>query len=84
MGGAGQAIAAGMHQLAGILLHMEPLDADGFEIGFLALFSHLNFDPAFFGNGFVVLGNLIVFGEIGIEILLAIEFAVRGDLEVQS
>ena len=73
-----------MHQLAGILLHMEPLDADGFEIGFLALFGHLNFDPAFFGNGFVVLGNLIVFGEIGIEILLAIEFAVRGDLEVQS
>ena len=84
MGGAGQAIAAGMHQLAGILLHMEPLDADGFEIGFLALFGHLNFDPAFFGNGFVVLGNLIVFGEIGIEILLAIEFTVRGDLEVQS
>ena len=84
MGGAGQAITAGMHQLASILLHMEPFDADGFEIGFLALFGYLHLNPAFFGDRFIVLGNLVVLGEIGIEILLAIEFAVRGDLQVQS
>ena len=76
MAAAGQAIAAGMHQLARVFFHVQALNADGFEIGILAFFSHFHLNPAVLGNGLVELGNLIVLGQVGIEILLAIELAV--------
>ena len=83
MGGTRQAVAAGMHQLAGVLLHVQTLDADGLQVGVLAFFSDLHLDPALLGDRLVVLGDLVVLRQIWIEVLLAVELAVFGDVEVQ-
>ena len=73
-----------MHKLAGVLLHVEPLDADGFEVGVLAFFGHLHLNPAVLGDRFVELGDLVVLGQVGIEVLLAVELAVLSNLQVQG
>ena len=52
-----------MHQLAGVFLHMQTLDADLLEIGVLSLLSDLN--PALLGDRLVVLGDLIVLRQVG-------------------
>ena len=82
MGGPGQAIAAGAHQLAGVFLHMQTLDADLLEIGVLSLLSDL-LNPAVLGDRLVVLGDLIVLRQVGVEVLLTVELAVLSDVEVQ-
>ena len=79
----GQAVAAGVYQLAGILLHMEQLDANGIEIRFFPFLGNLNLDPAVLGDPFILLGDLVILGQIGIEILLAIKLAVGRDLQIQ-
>ena len=84
MGGPRQTVAAGMHQLAGVLLHVQTLDADRLQVGVLSFFSDLHLDPTFLGDRLVVLGDLIVLREIGIEVLLAVELAVFGDVEVEG
>ena len=83
MRGTSQPIATGVHEFAGVLLHMQALNADLLEVGVFALFGHLHFDPTLFSDRFVVLGDLVVLWEIGIEVLLAIELAVFSDVQVQ-
>ena len=83
MGGTRQAVTAGMHQLAGVLLHVQSFDADFLEIGVLSLLRHFHLDPALLGDRLVVLGDLVVLRQIWIEVLLAVELAVFGDVEVQ-
>ena len=69
-----------MNQLAGVLLHVQPLDANPLQICVLTFFSHLHLNPAVLGDRLVVLGDLIVLGEVGIEILLAVKLAVFSNL----
>ena len=73
-----------MHQLAGVLLHVQTLDADRLQVGVLSFFSDLHLDPTFLGDRLVVLGDLIVLREVWIEVLLAVELAVFGDVEVEG
>ena len=63
---------------------MQALDADALEVGLLTLLGHLHLDPAVFGDRLVVLGDLVVLGQIGIEILLAVELAVLSDMQIQG
>ncbi len=84
VGAAPQAIIAGVHELAGVFLHMQPLDADRLEVSVLALLGHLHLNPAVLGDRLVVLGDLVVLGQIGIEVLFAVELAVLGHLQVES
>ena len=83
MGGTSQTICAGVHKLARVFLHVQTLDSDAFEVGVFPFLRHLHFDPAVFGDRLVVLGDLVVLRQIGVEILLAIKLAVLGDVEVE-
>ena len=84
MGGSRQTVAAGMDQLAGVFFHMQTLNTDGLQVGVFALFSDLHLDPALLGNRLVVLGDLIVLRQIWIEVLLAVELAVFGDVRFKA
>ena len=80
--GASEAIATGMHKLAGVFFHVKTLDTNFLQIGVFALLGHFHLDPAVFSNRFVVLGDLVVLRQIGVKILLAIELAVFSNVQV--
>jgi len=50
-----RAVAVGMHELAGILLHVQPLNGVRLEIGLLALLRHPDPDPAIAGDRLLLL-----------------------------
>ena len=84
MGAARKAITTGMNKLAGIFFHVQSFNADGFEVGVLTLLSHLNLNPTVLSDRFVVLGDLVILGQIGIEILLTVKLAMFGDLQIEG
>ena len=55
-----------VHELAGVLLHVDAGDADG-----PALPVHLDLHPAVLANGQLELGDLVALGQVGIKIVLA-------------
>jgi hypothetical protein len=52
-----------MHELAGILLLVQPLNGERLEIGLLALLRHPDPDPAIPGDRLLLLGDLVVLGD---------------------
>ena len=71
-----------MHQLAGILLHMDALNADPLVAGDAGLFIGLNIQMAFPDQRVIKLRNLIALRQIRIEIILAVKSAPAVDLGV--
>ena len=59
-------------QFAGILLDMDPGDADPFGVPF---FIDDGIQISALAEGHIVLGNLIRLGQIGIKIVFAVRFA---------
>jgi hypothetical protein len=68
-----------MHRLAGILLQMQPRDADRADRATL----QLDVDDALTHDRMGELADLIAGGQIGIEVVLAVEAADEVDLGVQ-
>ena len=68
-----------VRELAGVLLHVGPLDldAEGLATG------QFHLDDPVVRDGFVVLADLVVLGEVGVEVVLAREPARRRDLTAQ-
>ena len=64
-----------VHQLAGVLLHVDAGDADG-----PAAAVHLDLHPAVLADGQLELGDLVALGQVRVEIVLAGEavFPVQG------
>ena len=73
-----------MYQFAGVFFHVKPLYTDALQIGFFAFFGHLNFNPTIFSDWLIELGDLIILGQIGIKILLAIKLTVLGNVQVEG
>ena len=73
-----------MNKLAGIFFHVQPFNADGFEVGVFALLSHLNLNPAVLGDRLIELRDLVILRKIRIKILLTIKLAMFGDLKVEG
>ena len=78
-----QAIASGVHQLASVFLHVQALDSDLFQIGVFSFFSNFHLDPTLLCDRLIELRDLIVLRKVWIKILLAIEFAVFSNIQVQ-
>ena len=66
-----------MDQLAGVLLQVNPGDADALEAAV-----DLNVQVAVLRQGQLVLGDLVALGQIGVKIVLAGEDRLRGDAAV--
>ena len=66
-----------VQRLAGILLQMQPLDADGGGLAAL----QLDDDFALAHDRRLVLADLIALRQIGIEIVLAVEYRAQIDLQ---
>ena len=73
------AVAVEMEAFADILLEVRPGDADAGEAAL-----KFKLHPAVGGGGFIVLGELVVFGGVGIEIVLAVEFGEAGDFAIEQ
>ena len=69
---------ADVQRLAGVLLHVRPLDADP-----VGLAVDLDLGPAVVRDRLVVLGDLVVLRHVGIEVVLPGEAAPFGDLAAQ-
>ena len=67
-----------MNGLAGLLLEMDPDDADLFYYAV-----RRNLQKPVSTDRQVILGYLIRLGEVGIEVLLTVELGIGGDLTVQ-
>ncbi|MPN30553.1 hypothetical protein SDC9_178024 [bioreactor metagenome] len=65
--------------LAGVLFHVHPLDRDH-----VLLAVDLDGDLAVDAQRLVVLGDLVVLGHVGIEVVLARESAPAGDIAAQA
>ena len=78
-GAAGQVVAA-VHQLARVLLHVDAVDAHLLGVASGVLDGQI----AVAADGQGELGHLIALGQVGIEIVFAVEFAVAGDVAVQG
>jgi hypothetical protein len=65
--------------LAGVLLEMQPLDADGHRLAV----RQIDDDDAFADHRLLVLADLIALRQVGIEIVLAVEHRAQIDLGVQ-
>ena len=72
--------AAHVRELAGILLHVGALDRNRD----LATVGQLDVDAAVEGDRLVVLADLVVLGEVGVEVVLARETARRRDLAAEG
>lgn len=68
-----------MEHLAGVFFEVRADDAD-----FLGPGLGCNFKPTFVAHGLIVLADLIVFGQIGIVVVLAIPLGMTGDVTVKS
>ena len=66
--------------LAGVLLEMQPLDADGDRLAVVEIDDHL----ALAHDRLLVLADLIALRQIGIEIILAVEHRFQIDLRLQA
>ena len=66
-------------RLAGILLQMQPLDADGFRSAV-----HVDLDLAFADDRILELADLIALRQIRIEVVLAVEDAAIVDLRLEA
>ncbi len=87
-GGAGavevdQAIAAGpmlvMQHLAGIFFEMGTQNANSFAAGF-----NIDLQPAIRAEGQVILTDLVVLGQVGIVIILAVPFGKGGNPAIKG
>ena len=67
-----------VHQFPRVLLHMDPRNPDS-----LLSAVELHLDPAVFGGGLSVLGDLVAFGKVGIEVVLPGETALPVDPAVR-
>ena len=68
-----------VHQLAGILLHVHLVDADDLFLAAGQPDGHL----AVGGDGQVELRDLVCLGQVGVEVVLAVELVVASDVAVQ-
>jgi hypothetical protein len=73
-----------MHQLAGILLNMDALDANGLGRWNAGLFIRLDSEQTFAHKRMIKLRNLVALRQIGIEIILAVEPAPFVDLRLDG
>ena len=71
--------AAGVDELARVLLHVRPGDADPVDAAVVQLDVQMAADA----DGQVVLRDLVALGQVGIEVVLAVEDGVVGDAAVQ-
>ena len=65
---------------AGVLLEMQPLDADGHRLAAVEIDDHL----ALAHDRLVVLADLVALRQVGIEIILAVEHRLQIDLGVEA
>ena len=75
-----EAGVAFVEEFAGVFLEVGAADADGFE----TTVGEGQFDGAFAAEGEVVLGNLVIFGEIGVVIGFAIPLGEGGDAAIEG
>ena len=68
-----------MYQLAGVFFHMDTGNADAF---FLAV--HPDIDVTAQADGFIPLGDLVILGQVGIEIIFTVKFIEFLNVAVQS
>ncbi len=68
-----------VQRLAGVLLEMQPLDADGDGLAVVEIDDHL----ALADDRLLVLADLIALRQVGIEIVLAVEHRLQIDLGLQ-
>ena len=68
-----------MHQLAGVLLHVNFVNADDLSAAVLGF----DLNAAVPADGEVELADLVRLGKIGVEIIFAVEFVVARDLAVE-
>ena len=69
-----------MHELAGILLHVDLMDADGHIAAGLGL----QIDMPVMREGQIELADLVGLGQVGVEVILTVEFVVLVDAAVQG